>query len=142
MAGVAEVSQPAAARKTMKLRIQGNSLRLRISPSEMARFLESGRIEEAIHFGAGEDASLTYALEHSPQTTATTVRYDSRELTVMVASREAQRWAEGQDVGLYGESSTRRGPLQIAVEKDFACLDKDSAANADTFPNPNQGQVC
>jgi hypothetical protein len=108
----------------------------------MARLLQSGRIEEAVYFGAGEDASLVYALEHSPQTTATTVRYDSRELTVMIASREAQRWAESEDVGLYGESDTSRGPLEIAVEKDFACLDKDEAANADTFPNPNLGQVC
>jgi hypothetical protein len=130
----------------MKLRIQGNSLRLRISPSEMARLLQTGRIEDSIYFGAGEGAGLTYALEHSPQTQATTVRYAPSELTVMVASREAQRWAEGQDVGLYGESSTSRGPLQIAVEKDFACLDKQDAANADTFPNPNlnpnQGRAC
>ena len=126
----------------MKLRITGNSLRLRISPSEMTRLLEAGRIEEAVYFGAGEDASFTYALEHGPQTSATTVKYTPRELTVMVASQEAQRWADGQDVGLYGETSTSRGPLQIAVEKDFACLDKDDAANADTFPNPNQGAVC
>lgn len=126
----------------MKLRIQGNSLRLRISPSEMARFLQTGRIEEAIYFGVGKDVSLTYALEHSPQTTAATVRYAPRELTVMVASGEAQRWAAGQDIGLYSETSTSHGPLQIAVEKDFACLDKDDAANADTFPNPNQGRVC
>ncbi len=146
MAGAVDLSQPATGKETMKLRIKGNSLRLRISPSEMTRLLQSGRIEEAIYFGAGEDARLTYALEHSPQTNATTVRYAPRELTVMVATREAQRWAEGQDVGLYGEASTSRGPLQIAVEKDFACLDKEDAANADTFPNPtsnpNQGAVC
>jgi len=126
----------------MKLRIKGNSLRLRISPSEMARLLQTGRIEDAIYFGAGEDAKLTYALEHSPQTNATTVRYGSGELTVVVALQEAQLWAEGQDVGLYGETDTDRGPLQIAVEKDFACLDKDDAANADTFPHPNQGSAC
>jgi hypothetical protein len=126
----------------MKLRIKGNSLRLRISPSEMTRLLQSGRIEETIYFGEGDSARLTYALEHRPQTMATTVRYAPREVTVVVASGEAHQWAEGQDVGLYGEAATSHGPLEIAVEKDYACLDKDDAANADTFPHPNQGTVC
>jgi hypothetical protein len=126
----------------MKLRIKGNSLRLRISPSEMTQLLQSGRIDETIYFGAGDDARLTYALELDPQALATTLRYTRHELTVMVASRDAQQWAQGHDVGLYGESNTSHGPLEISVEKDFACLDKDEAANADTFPNPRQGAIC
>ena len=126
----------------MKLRIKGNSLRFRISPSEMARLLQSGRIEETICFGSGDDERLTYALEHSAQVQAMTVRYVPTEVTVMVASHEAHRWAEGQDVGLYGETKTSHGPLEIVVEKDFACLDKDDEANADTFPNPKHGAVC
>ena len=35
----------------MKLRIKGNSLRFRVSPSELMRLLESGRLEESIRFG-------------------------------------------------------------------------------------------
>jgi hypothetical protein len=126
----------------MKLRIKGNSLRLRISPSEMTCLLQSGRIEETIWFGAGDDGRLTYALEHGVQAQAMTVRYAPREVTVVVASHEAHRWAEGPDVGLYGETGTSHGPLEIAVEKDFACLDKDDEANADTFPNPKHPAVC
>jgi hypothetical protein len=34
------------------------------------------------------------------------------------------------------------GQLEIAVEKDWACLDKDEAENVDTFPNPNAGASC
>ena len=34
----------------MKLRIKGNSLRLRISRSEVARLLEGDCLEETIHF--------------------------------------------------------------------------------------------
>ena len=126
----------------MKLRISGNSLRLRVSPSEMMRLLQSGRIEETIWFGAGDADCLTYALERSAQARTTTVRHGPHEVIVTVASHEANLWAEGKDVGLYGEISTRHGPLEIAVEKDFACLDKDDAANADTFPNPKHGATC
>ena len=126
----------------MKLRIKGNSLRLRVSPSEMEQLLRSGRVEETIYFGAEEDARLTYALEHSEQVVAMTVRYRPQEVTVLVSSREARNWAEGQGVGLYGAAGSDHGPLELAIEKDFACLDKEGSENADTFPNPKQGVVC
>ena len=126
----------------MKLRIKGNSMRLRISPSEMKDLLQSGRIEETIYFGAEEGAHLTYALEVGAGLGPMTVRYRPQEVTVLISSREAQGWAEGGDVGLYGTAPSSRGPLEIAVEKDFACLDKDERQNADTFPNPKQNAVC
>jgi hypothetical protein len=126
----------------MKLRIQGNSLRVRITPSEMTRLLANGRIEETICFGADPEASLTYALEHNARATAMSVRYTPREVTLALSSADAQQWARGQDVGVYAEAVTSRGVLSLAVEKDFACLDKSDAENIDTFPNPNQGTVC
>jgi len=126
----------------MKLRIQGNSLRLRITPSEMARLLADGRIEETICFGSDPNASLTYALEHNARATAMSVRYTLREVTVILSSADAQQWAGGQDVGVYAEAATSHGVISLAVEKDFACLDKSDAENTDTFPNPNQGAVC
>jgi len=125
----------------MKLRMKGNSLRLRVSPSEVTRLLQTGRVEDTIHFGTDEDGRLTYALERRPEAAAMAVRYANHEITVVVSSQDAQRWAAGQDVGLYGECDSSHGPLEVAVEKDFACLDKD-AANIDTFPNPKQGEVC
>ena len=126
----------------MKLRIKGNSLRLRISPSEMERLMRSGRIEETIHFGSEEGARLTYGLEHNARAGAITVRYRPQEVTVVVPSQDVGRWADGPDVGLYGESVSTHGRLEVAVEKDFACLDKSDEDNTDTFPNPQQGMAC
>lgn len=126
----------------MKLRIKGDSLRLRVSPSEVERLLASGRIEETIHFGAAEDARLTYALEHAADAAAISVRYRGGEVAVVVATQTARAWAQGADVGIYGVTSAGRSRLELAVEKDFACLDKSGAENRDTFPNPNQGARC
>jgi hypothetical protein len=70
------------------------------------------------------------------------VRYRTQEVTVIVSSDGMRQWAGGSDVGLYGATATSDGILELAIEKDFACLDKPDGENADTFPNPNQGAVC
>ncbi len=130
----------------MKLRIKGDSLRLRISPGEMSQLLQSGRIEETIHFGPQRDARLTYALltaSGDPALgTAMTVRYQPQEVVVVLAASQARAWAAGTEVGLYATINTGVGQLELAVEKDFACLDKSAPENHDTFPHPNQGTVC
>lgn len=130
----------------MKLRIKGDSLRLRVSPSETRRLLDSGRVEETIHFGPGADSRLTYSLaitarENTPAA-GVTVRYANQEVAVLISPALGRAWVEGDDVGLYGELNTAAGRLEIAVEKDFACLDRSDAENADTFPNPHEGAVC
>ena len=34
------------------------------------------------------------------------------------------------------------GSLEVAVEKDFACLDRSDEDNCDTFANPHLGATC
>jgi hypothetical protein len=124
----------------MKLRIKGDSLRLRVGPAEMARLMETGRIEETIHFGLEDDARLTYALEVAG-VDAMTVRHEGMRVAVVLPMASARDWAQGNDVGVYGRVGLRSGWLEIAVEKDWACLDKRDGEKADTFPNPKQGEL-
>jgi len=56
---------------------------------------------------------------------------------------ELERWAAGDDVGIYVEVALGGDQvLSLAIEKDFACLDSNDAENEDTFPNPNLAAVC
>lgn len=127
----------------MKLRIKGNSLRLRVSCSDVDRLLEKGRIEETIHFGFDADARLTYALEHANAPEEIAALHRNREVAVVLSSQSAQRWAASPDqIGIYGSVRVHSGELALLVEKDFACLDDANADNEDTFPNPNAGAVC
>lgn len=126
----------------MKLRIQGDALRLRVSPSEMKRLVCDGRLAETIHFGAGDTATLTYALEHNADEPAIRMRYEGGEITVLLPSKAMRAWADGDDVGLYTTFATGAEAVELAIEKDFACLDKSDEQNEDTFPNPHQGAVC
>jgi hypothetical protein len=127
----------------MKLRIKGNSLRLRVSRSELARFQAGGRIEETIHFTAAPEATLTYALESALRSSPVSVRYGSREITVILSQDRARIWGAEDEVGVY--TTLDMGPagsLEVVVEKDFACLDRSDEDNSDAFANPVAGATC
>ena len=118
----------------MKLRIQGDSLRLRVGPAEVQQLITAGRVVETIHFAPG--VHLSYALQHSAAAGSIAVSHALHEVTVIVPTSAAQAWANGDDVGIYGAVPNGSGLLSLAIEKDFACLDSAHAGNRDTYPNP------
>jgi hypothetical protein len=118
----------------MKLRIKGDSLRIRVGPSEVQRLMESGRVEETIHFSTG--VHLTYAVEHSEAAACVSVSHTPDEVAVIVPTSAAKAWVNGNDVGIYAAVPNGSGSLEVAIEKDFACLDSDHAGNLDTYPHP------
>lgn len=127
----------------MKLRIKENSLRFRVSRSDLASLIQTGRIEETIRFAPEHGATLTYALECSGAQKELSVRYRPQKVTVTLSLEEARKWSEGDEVGLYCTCKVGDGEvLELLVEKDFACLDGNDADNEDAFPNPNHGVVC
>ena|SRR5438270_8559449 len=127
----------------MKLRIQGNSLRLRVSRSELAHFQAGGRVEETIRFAEAPEAKLTYALESAVQLSPVRVRYGFHEVTIILSQDQARVWAGESEVGVYSNLDIgSAGWLDVIVEKDFACLDRRDEQNQDTFANPHAGGIC
>jgi hypothetical protein len=127
----------------MKLRIKGNSLRLRVSRSELERFLQGERVDEMIHFTADSGAYLTYALQFTSQAASVRVQYEPHSMTVLVSEEQAKLWGEENEVGIYTSIDIgNAGLLEVIIEKDFACLDRSDEENADAFANPHAGSVC
>ena len=127
----------------MKLRIKGNSLRLRVTPSEVKRLLRSGAIREQVQFTAISSDRLTYELLSSSSEATTTVAYQLGNITVSVPEQQLKKWAGSDDVGVYAEMALEgEQVLSVAIEKDFACLDLSDAENEDTFPNPDLAATC
>jgi uncharacterized protein DUF7009 len=118
----------------MKLRIQGDSLRLRVGPAEVQQLIAAGRVVETIHFAPG--VHLSYALQHSAAASRIAVSHALHEVTVIVPTSVAHAWANGDDVGIYAAVPNGSGSLALAIEKDFACLDSAHDGNRDTYPNP------
>jgi hypothetical protein len=116
----------------MKLRIKGNSLRLRVSRSELARFLAGEAVAETIRFAAAPEAKLTYALARGTQASAAIVRYQAQEVTVLLSKEQAESWGQDDQVGVYTlVNIAPEGLLELIVEKDFACLDRSDEDNKD-----------
>jgi hypothetical protein len=127
----------------MKLRIKGNSLRLRISRSEVDRLFQRERLEESIQFAPHADAKLTYALEQGTSVSVPTVRYSEGEITVLLPAGLADTWCSTDLVGIAERVSLGAfGSLELVIEKDFACLDRSEQENEDTFENPHAGAIC
>ena len=72
-----------------------------------------------------------------------TVRYGSREVTVILSKHRARIWGAQSEVGVYTTLDMgSAGSLEVVVEKDFACLDRSDEDNSDSFANPHAGATC
>lgn len=121
----------------MKLRVKGNSIRLRLLRSELERFSTAGQVSETLEFGPS--SFLRYTLRTSPQAEKPFARMNGSEISIEVPETLAKEWASTEMVGFDAEQSIGEGEmLSILVEKDFECLDRpDDPDRADAFPNPS-----
>jgi hypothetical protein len=116
----------------MKLRIQGNSLRLGLNQSEVAQFSKTGFVEDSVQFAPG--ASFSYALESMSSLSAPQALYANGWLRIQVPGAEATQWVTSDRVGISGEQPIASGKrLSILVEKDFQCLHGDEARDPDAL---------
>jgi hypothetical protein len=122
----------------MKLRMLGDTVRLRLSKSEVEQMRARGRVEEVVHFGAQPDDQLRYALVSDADARAMFARFSGGVITVYVPTAQVRQWASTDQVGLRVVQSIDGGrTLEILVEKDFRCLEPRPGEEAyDGFPNP------
>lgn len=124
----------------MKIRIQGNSIRLRLSQADVRTFAETGVVEERLQFGLSPGESLVYKLEQADirQFAAT---FNDNRISIAVPAEAGSNWAATAMVGMESEISLGENKaLRILVEKDFKCLTERAGEDeSDNFPNPNGG---
>jgi hypothetical protein len=119
----------------MKLRIHANSLRLRLSRSDVERLQQTGICTESLRFGSG--SQLDYALEVSSEIKIAEASYSHDCIRVLLPPDIAEAWAASSEVSLSITHSDGEAP-SVLIEKDFQCLhpDQENFTEADTFPNP------
>lgn len=103
------------------MRILGNSLRLRLSQSELRTFTEHGRVEQTIRFGP--QTRLRYVLERAEDRADVTAELSQAGVTVYMPAGVASKWVESDEISVRGAQPIADDEqLSILVEKDFKCL--------------------
>lgn len=113
----------------MKIRIKGNSLRYRLTQSEVAKLAASGLLEEHTAF-AGK--TLEYAIEAANEESLS-ARFIGNKIVLNMPKAMIEELNNTDRVGF--DDST--GPVSLLVEKDFICIDNTKEDQSDNYPNPH-----
>jgi hypothetical protein len=122
----------------VKLRIKGDSLRLRLSQGEMRVLADSGEVADHISFPGG--VALTYRLRMDRNIASISVSYASDLIDIRVPRELSERWCGTDLVTLSASQPLAAGELRIVLEKDWACLaPREGEDESDNFPHPEAG---
>ena len=117
----------------MKLRINNNnSIRLRLSQSDISRLNEAGCVSVTLQVGSGR---FTYQLKRADISAIDADLTDNR-LAVTIPDTLARRWADSEEVGFDATLASGDTPLYILIEKDFQCLMPRKEDESDLYINP------
>lgn len=124
----------------MKLRVRDNSIRLRLTQSEVELARSDGLVRGRVPFGGGY--RFDYVLESSPATVKPEAHMSNNVLTVRVPETDINAWADSEEVSIAASQILDGGDhLRILVEKDFACLTpREGEDESDMYPHPQAGQ--
>ena len=115
----------------MKLRLDKNSLRLRLKKTDVQHLKEHHYLYEEIAFPKGV---FKYGLLISQTASEVMVHLIHLQVEVIIPEKIALHWIEQEETGIYhtipfGDNQH----IDILVEKDYPCKDRPTEDNADTF---------
>lgn len=121
----------------MKIRIKGNSVRYRLTKTEIANFGKNGYLEERTEFPGG--TFFLYRLERKKDADNLAAAFADNMITVYVPEKTADEWTTTGVVGFNHTMPLTDGKeLFLLIEKDFVCLDHTFEDQSDNYPNPNK----
>lgn len=134
----------------LKLRIRGNSIRLRLTQPEVQEIGQLRQVRETTCLGLGQAGAFCYTLCSHEDTNSShegtgevSVSWENGSLVVSVPQALAQHWASTDLVAMNAVLRRDDQVLQVLIEKDFKCLTpRPDEDESDTFPNPLEEHGC
>ncbi len=112
----------------MKVRIEKNSIRLRLRKSEL-EVLHSGKeVCETLYFSP--ENHLQFELIVEEQSTTIQSFFEDKKVGVTLPSAQFLTWYESQQVSLEQHTESK---MYVLIEKDFPCKDRPNEDQSDTF---------
>ena len=118
----------------MKIRIKGNSVRYRLTKTEVETFCKTGYVEESTQF---PDSRFTYAVKAKDDIEHLEAAFTGNSITLFVPKKESSNWVNSNRVGFqHNLFSDDDCSLSLLLEKDFTCMDNTIEDQSDNYPNP------
>jgi hypothetical protein len=120
----------------MKLRIKGNSLRIRLTKTEVSTIATTGYLEEETMFGNNK---FVYALQRVDEGNALTAALEQNKMIMFVPASLTKDWPANNIIGFEANMPLADNKtLYLLLEKDFVCLDHTTEDQSDNYENPNK----
>jgi len=121
----------------MKIRIKGNSIRYRLTKTEIADFGKNGYLEGRTEFPGGY--SFYYCLEKKENIDNLEASFSENRIKLYVPVNISDEWTTTDIVGFDTKMKIGEGKeLFLLIEKDFVCLDHTLEDQSDNYENPNK----
>lgn len=120
----------------MKIRIQGNSIRLRLSKTDVEQLTDEGIVVENTSFGS---SVLSYAVEQNSELDQLAASFEGGKITMQIPATYVEDWAINNIVGFEANMEVGTGDtLYLLIEKDFKCLDQTTEDQSNQYENPKK----
>lgn len=123
--------------KGMKVRIKENTVRFRLTRSEVTEFCATGQVIQKTSFNG---AIFKYGLATSNEVSELSATLLDNTITLLVPENLTTDWDSNDKVGFQNTFRLDNGEeLFLLLEKDFVCLDNTLEDQSDNYPNPKAG---
>jgi len=118
----------------MKIRLNKNTVRLRLNRSEVDKFGSEGKVEEST---ALLPTGFVYALKSNKRIDSLKIEFENNRITILVPHNLGIEWVKSEQVGMENlVEGLNDNKIHLLVEKDFKCLDNTAEDQSDNFENP------
>lgn len=119
----------------MKIRIKGNSIRLRLTKTDVRNLKEKGIVEEKTVLNSNE--IFAYELVKNEDSQEISAKFENGKITVSIPKKETDILTETDEITVKGEQNNgESGGLFLLIEKDLQCLDDTFEDQSDMYENP------
>ena len=118
----------------MKIRIKGNSIRFRLTKSEVQRLCQEGFVQENTNLAG---TTFSYAVQATAKYDHLFATFEGSSIMLYIPNTLLRDWDVLDQVGFYHTfEQADSSALQLLLEKDFVCMDETVEDQSDNYPNP------
>ena len=120
----------------MKLRIKGNSIRFRLTQSEVEELNKKGHVEDLVNFGDG--VKFIYEIKADLNKNILEPVFKANKISVLVCQDQISQWALTDKVTIKENYINSDGDeVIVMIAKDFKCLSLIDEVEFDMFHHPS-----